>query len=102
MMCHGHSKYKKIVYCKFYKLLQSLRPERKVPARLMPWSCTRCTFENAGRDGICKMCGIKKDGSHTQNCVSLSGEKTQRGLRLARGMKSKNKVSKRGELQLLL
>lgn len=42
----------------------SSEEKRRIPARLLPWSCIACTFDNKGSSISCEMCGQAK-GSDT-------------------------------------
>ena len=63
---------------------------RKVPSRLKPWSCTACTFENAGNHGACKMCDKKREAESRDSLSCLDSYKPiqQAAKRLPKGMRT--------------
>jgi len=42
--------------------------KRRIPARLLPWSCAMCTFENIGNAVACEMCEHVKEPDGSQTC----------------------------------
>ena len=46
----------------------SSEEKRRIPARLLPWSCIMCTFDNKGSSVACEMCGHAKGPEASQTC----------------------------------
>jgi len=46
---------------------------RRIPARLLPWSCAMCTFGNKGGDNACEMCQTPRN-NHSPNESGLGTE----------------------------
>jgi hypothetical protein len=84
---------------------------RRVPARLMPWTCGACTFENKGAAADCEICGAakgkdagqvvaeqasiakeaKKDTKDTMNTKNMKNKKDAGNLDALGSAKAKNK-----------
>lgn len=63
---------------------------RRIPARLLPWSCILCTFDNKGSSLSCEMCGQAK-GSDAP-CPSPAAIKMQEDVEMSATKKKKNRI----------
>lgn len=64
---------------------------RRIPTRLLPWSCMVCTFENKGSSHSCEMCGQSKNSDAPSPEAVEAQKKAETSVKKKESTKRKRK-----------
>lgn len=71
--------------------------QRRIPARLLPWSCIVCTFDNKGSSLSCEMCGQQK-GSDAPSPEAMEAQRHVAVSSLKRAKKSRSVIAEEAHI----